>query len=148
MPSLETPKSFILYLCVFCASNAIFDLKNLHFSINFPKCFKQSVFLFEQTGSFWKNLISRKVFSIQPPVTLLRGPAQAWATPAPACATPAPPDLSWWREFCVPAPALRHFRAAQIGGVVVGPFPVSRRKEKKNFFQRKALCLLFCTLHS
>ncbi len=40
--------------------------------------------------------------------------------PAQACATPAPPNLSWWRKFCVPAPFLRHFRAAQIGGAVVG----------------------------
>ncbi len=39
----------------------------------------------------------------------LRRPAQACATPAPACATPAPPDFSLWREFCVPAPVLRHF---------------------------------------
>ena len=36
--------------------------------------------------------------------------------PTHACTAP---DLSRWRNFCVPAPALRHFRAVQIG-VVVG----------------------------
>ncbi len=41
---------------VFCASNAIFDLKNLHFSIKFPKCFKQSVFLVQANRFFLKKL--------------------------------------------------------------------------------------------
>ncbi len=35
------PQNFLLtfYLCVFWASNAIFDLNNLPFSIKVPKCF-------------------------------------------------------------------------------------------------------------
>ncbi len=47
-----------------------------------------------------------------------------WRGFAPPCATPAPPDLSWWRKFCVLAPVLRHFRAFQIGVVLVGQLVV------------------------
>ena len=50
----------------------------------------------------------------------LRGPVPPLRQLARACATHVPPDLSWWRKFCVPAPASRYFRAAQIGGVLVG----------------------------
>ncbi len=54
---------------------------------------------------------------LAPPLRRLAPPLRR---PAQACATLAPPKFSWWRKFCVPAPFLRHFRAAQIGGAVVG----------------------------